>query len=699
MKIWDLRNFKCLQTIKEKSEFALDDRLSAIHFNEEDDTLVLGSNKMIPYPMQRNFSQFKPFYVGLKAPVTGVLIQEKYNHVVTVGVSTYMVWELYTGKKLFTHDVHKRISHAAWDSNQRRLVLSLENGDIQLYNYINGQHLKYLCNSEQNEEIRTLECIDYDDKHRWIVGGGVESRIFMWNDMDDNVKEEIQIKSKSLPQDILCSCAIPPNILAVGCNDGSIAIVDYQTGSIKKICPYEPPPPDLIEMLTPLNHTASNHSSPTFSNVNPDDANTILAKQRQIRGKINSYSVSMATQCESLCYLKEKSPILISTSGNGIVTFWDYSTLTRLLSIKANPHWEAVTTSCVSENNYLYFTGDVEGFVNVYDISRLPTTKPGHVCTMDASQIRLLYRFRAHVNNDEIVESFNMIITGSDDCTCALNTINGLPIGYFGQSRLWNIRDRRTFGKVRFPKLLLKNTYSEKDLPNHPSRTVILNSRPYIPTESSSPLTSNKFSIKTMRSPMALNTTYLSPHQIQESPSQLESPPITPGLLQNSKINLAPPTPSTFHLEVQNSSYHIKKPHLRQLYELRKRSMQTIRKNNISKLEDNLEDLLSRKIAERQQKMKADHSMEDSEIKKPPSFDPQFISNPDLIPIMMQQHNMPSKLSNYFPSSMRDTSSNAFRLQNEKMKEKFEKQYTLSNWSDRVSSFMNADDDDLLNNP
>ena len=51
MKVWDMRNYRCLQTIQDKANYRPEDRLSAIVYDPVRSQLLTASTSLRPWPM------------------------------------------------------------------------------------------------------------------------------------------------------------------------------------------------------------------------------------------------------------------------------------------------------------------------------------------------------------------------------------------------------------------------------------------------------------------------------------------------------------------------------------------------------------------------------------------------------------------------------------------------------------------------
>ncbi len=90
--------------------------------------------------------------------------------------------------------------------------------------------------------------------------------------------------------------------------------------------------------------------------------------------------------------MQKKPPILVSTRGNGLVTFWNTRNIEELYTFQGTPDGENVMCLCLSETNDTLVTGDVRGYIAIYDLSAIKDQ--AEIITQ--SDIRMTKRFKAH---------------------------------------------------------------------------------------------------------------------------------------------------------------------------------------------------------------------------------------------------------------------------------------------------------------
>eukprot|EP00760_Papus_ankaliazontas_P025580 PhM_4_TR2799/c0_g1_i1/m.22136 len=152
VKIWDVRTFRCMQTIQDKESYHPEDTLSAMTYDERRSTIVAANKTVVAFPLQIMLSPFpqEPQYYGHRDPLVGALFNDTFSQVITADTTKVQVWDSNTGQRTCTFTLTDnvfpefRISHIAFDISGRRILIGSNQRLIRVMNYANGQLLKEL---------------------------------------------------------------------------------------------------------------------------------------------------------------------------------------------------------------------------------------------------------------------------------------------------------------------------------------------------------------------------------------------------------------------------------------------------------------------------------------------------------------------------------------------------------------------------
>ena len=136
---------------------------------------------------------------------------------------------------------------------------------------------------------------------------------------------------------------------------------------------------------------------------------------------------------------------MLSARGNGLITFWNTRNIEEVYTFQGTPAGENALCMCLSDSNDTLVVGDYRGYVIVYDLSRITerSTTVTHEC------IQLVKRFKAHtklVSSVAYISKYNLILSASYDNTVILFDCYGVMIGFFGQTKNWQLGKPITYG-------------------------------------------------------------------------------------------------------------------------------------------------------------------------------------------------------------------------------------------------------------
>ena len=295
IKVWDMRNYKLLQTVHDASNSK--NPCSTMLYNPKKSSIITASNKLKMFPMKRTLTDFAKDFKGHRTPIIACLYNETLKQLITCDESLVCVWDVTTGKLIFKFLIPNKISTAILDVMKRRLIVSSHNGEVSLWNYINGQKLmvcfsppladqlvdyteslpnntstttnaaaaaalynsnvatpltRYSSNSSPatfsehfrtKNKLHTISSLDYKGLGfvykenrgiKTIVAGGNNKKLVFWNDSDD--------KDAILEEHAMCSQPFARDInvvrcygdyIAIGLDNGVIFTLDDQNGEIK----------------------------------------------------------------------------------------------------------------------------------------------------------------------------------------------------------------------------------------------------------------------------------------------------------------------------------------------------------------------------------------------------------------------------------------------------------------------------------
>lgn len=257
VKIWDIRTYKCIQTIFDKVCYRPEDRLSCILFDKFSNNILLGSRKINSW----FFKTQEEIKTSHEFPVSNALYNDEFESVVSCDDGSFIsVWDIENGKLMskfgnahvkakskYENSERKavKITSVCFDESERRLVSSGADGSIKVWNFSNGQEISMCLPSKP--EVRNYEVTDLcfvsneNNKQEFgnILAVGWNKHVFIY---PDNKEEEI-FESNIMPQsdqgikhldDIMTVVySSKDNLVFTGSHEGRLIAWNFETKRAK----------------------------------------------------------------------------------------------------------------------------------------------------------------------------------------------------------------------------------------------------------------------------------------------------------------------------------------------------------------------------------------------------------------------------------------------------------------------------------
>eukprot|EP01065_Artemidia_motanka_P018452 TRINITY_DN21769_c0_g3_i1.p1 TRINITY_DN21769_c0_g3~~TRINITY_DN21769_c0_g3_i1.p1 ORF type:complete len:1517 (+),score=551.36 TRINITY_DN21769_c0_g3_i1:666-4553(+) len=208
IKVWDTRTFRCVQTLVDKTPRLPEDRYRCLAYDKLRSTIVTGAAcpvlfrmRVVQEKMDAGISVHKQVG-GHSQPVTSVLYNPKFGHVVTIDRDTVFTWDLATGKQLSVwhpdvlqvkrssvspDDQTKRISAACLGHRMRRLLCCVDDGNVHVFNYIKNITLKTFVSGSREELCCCLTAVANEGMpyaESYVIVGGLAKRVYLFKDQE-----------------------------------------------------------------------------------------------------------------------------------------------------------------------------------------------------------------------------------------------------------------------------------------------------------------------------------------------------------------------------------------------------------------------------------------------------------------------------------------------------------------------------------
>eukprot|EP00731_Ephydatia_muelleri_P033230 Em0026g50a len=385
LKVWDLVDYNCLCTLLPTSHKCTG-IVEAAYYNPVSRALALGGDQLAILRLQEAPGVSTSVIQSHKGGLVGVQYTPYFKYIVTACDKAVMkVWDLMTGACLFEFSADfKRgggITAIDIDESGRRLVGGGEKGEIKLWNFNNGQCIQVL-DKGNNAEVTDVKFVTVN-KNRYIVAVGWDKRVNLFADTGESLSQmqrpiEAWISATEYrhKEDILC-VAFGSQFMATSSYDGKIIVWSMVSGR-------------------------------PISKLNVLDYNT---------GHLGAHEGLVDASVHKVLFLQtriksEEAASLVATSLQGCVYFWNHRTAALMGKFSALTN--TISSMALDGSDSILIAGGIEE----------------------------LAHWKAHnkeITSIKFIDNWNILVTASSESSAKLWTLNGTPIGTFGQTMRWSL--------------------------------------------------------------------------------------------------------------------------------------------------------------------------------------------------------------------------------------------------------------------
>ncbi|KAF6023693.1 hypothetical protein EB796_017999 [Bugula neritina] len=457
LKVWDIRDYTCLQTVILKFPTSLHGHIP------DHGSFPLHLNAVIGSPHSCLLVACNDYIAKLKlglyhkpaddiprthyAPLCAAIYNQFFREVVTgADDSSLMCWDFETGNKnlVFTN-AHgdEEITSMAFDGNWRRLITGARNGTVKVWNFQNGHNLHKLEPVDESEVTGVLSLVEKE----YMLTVGWSRTITKYDDSEgDNlyIEADDSWKGGTLHRDDILDLAYcSPNLLATASFDGEILVWTLETEK-------------LILRLDCTSNTGTKHAgNDRRRRSEVEDGERLSRPNSRHRQSHQPPPKGTVIPVDKILFLKHRidsklteAAVLVSCQA-GVTKWWSIFGNKNLLGEHRGtdfPTESVLATSC-NEDNTTLVTADTQGFIYTWDITDY-CIKPAQQVEKSRPPIRHLWRGHEQaVVSVEYIEhkDGDFILSASSDRMARLWSSDGKFIGTFGQQLEWNLADENTW--------------------------------------------------------------------------------------------------------------------------------------------------------------------------------------------------------------------------------------------------------------
>ncbi|XP_028320780.1 WD repeat-containing protein on Y chromosome [Gouania willdenowi] len=415
-KIWHIEEQSCLFTVDLK-ENGIHGDVSACSFSSSWKSLYVAADSMAVLSMKTSPQLPSRLAVSHDDPVTCCGFSDELRQVVSYAEgSVVKVWDFDSGRQVFEFGGKDLAGTTCltFDPKGRRLITGGKDGCLKIWNFNTGLCLKTLkkdtkCKflSLSDSEI-VCDCIFVKVRRNfYIISVGTDRRINIHLDLP----EELHHYQKPEPPwkddlknghhgDILSVAHCPPSLLATGTCNGEIIVWNMVSGLVH--CRF---------------------------------GSTLSAEHQNVEGKHLDVSVPsvLFLKNSSLCQFPSNT-VLLSSGAKGCINLWSVLDGGKFVSsFRASKEQQKVVKLAKANSDALLYVGDQIGYIYVYSTETF---------AFEHKMPRAAKMWRAHtgrITGLHIIDSDQVVLTSSTDCTVRLWSARGQFIGTFGQPEIWSV--------------------------------------------------------------------------------------------------------------------------------------------------------------------------------------------------------------------------------------------------------------------
>jgi WD40 repeat protein len=234
-KLWDLRNFQCVQTWTDDS--GLKGMNSFVHCGEKMPRVIAATKKL--HFFQQGSSVVEP--VTDANHISCACYNSNSLTIMTCTGQDVKIWNALSGtqKHYFKQIMPSEITASCLDDRKRKFILGDDQGNICVFNYMNGAMMKSM-NQQGGEILKLIYCME----SKAVLSLAADKAIVVHDEMDPEKGNVLRMMdlSQQHTDDITCiALSHPTSLIASGSNDRTVRVWDFETGKLDGILKHDAP--------------------------------------------------------------------------------------------------------------------------------------------------------------------------------------------------------------------------------------------------------------------------------------------------------------------------------------------------------------------------------------------------------------------------------------------------------------------------
>ncbi|KAH7459783.1 hypothetical protein PRIC2_010671 [Phytophthora ramorum] len=232
-KVWDIRNFACMQTFTAEN---MGDVKNIVSVTSEK-RIVAAGKKLIKFDYEKlenpELTDDHPVFIALYNPTSLSFI--------TAAGRDVKIWDARLGKliRVYRDLSSTDLTTLCLDFRERKLIIGDHGGNIQVFDYLNGSHMKSFAYSELGNRAHNAEVtkLCYCAEHMAVISVSWDCSINIHDERDSERGVLLRRLIGGHSTDITAlSFSYHLSLLASGSSDSSLQVWDYEFGRLDATC-------------------------------------------------------------------------------------------------------------------------------------------------------------------------------------------------------------------------------------------------------------------------------------------------------------------------------------------------------------------------------------------------------------------------------------------------------------------------------
>ncbi|KAF4315374.1 hypothetical protein G195_011102 [Phytophthora kernoviae 00238/432] len=227
VQIWDIRNFACMQTFTAEN---MGDVKNIVSITSEKRILIKFDYEKLENP---ELTDDHPVFIALYNPTSLSFI--------TAAGRDVKIWDARLGKliRVYRDLSTTDLTTLCLDFRERKFIIGDHGGNIQVFDYLNGSHMKSFAYPEQGNRAHTAEVtkLCYCAEHMAVISVSWDCSISIHDESDSERGVLLRRLVGGHTTDITAlSFSYHLSLLASGSSDCSLQVWDYEFGRLDATC-------------------------------------------------------------------------------------------------------------------------------------------------------------------------------------------------------------------------------------------------------------------------------------------------------------------------------------------------------------------------------------------------------------------------------------------------------------------------------